>query len=292
MFPLKILFLTAGLVLAVGVASGRDVDSVRLARRKERNTTELNTKLNLTQTQFNNWAAGGDNTFSALASVYVKHRHQRKKLGFENRFDAKYGMNYIDERMFKNQDVFQINTVVSWNIARAWSYSADAELRSQFAPGQRSRLDKTRVSNLMAPGYFKVSGGFTYSLAPLTVNISPIGGSATFMFDDELSAMGLNGVPRGERSKWQMGPSVRMIYDRQFLKDAIRIRSEAYSFTNIRTAPTLRWETRCEIQAAKFLSTTLYSFLQYDKTANTPRPDHVQYQYSIAVGLSYTFKNK
>ncbi len=122
--------------------------------------------------------------------------------------------------------------------------------------------------------------------------MSPVGGSATFMLDRELSAKGLNGVPAGRKSKWQMGPSVRVIYEKGFAKNVIKVRSEAYSFSNIKTAPTFRWETRCDIQATKFLTTTLYSFMLYDKTANTPRPDQLQYQYSIAVGLSYTFKNK
>lgn len=264
----------------------------KLARRKERNTTELNAKLSVQQTQFENWASGGENTFSALSSFFFRHQHKRARFGQESRVDAKYGMNYIEHKMFKNQDVFQLNSLTTWSINKAWSYSFDAELRSQFSVGYKSRTDRTRMSNLMAPGYFKVSGGFVYKLSPWTINMSPVGGSATFMWDEQLSARGLNGVPKGDRSKWQMGPSLRIIYEKAFAQNKIKVRSEAYSFSNLKTAPTARWETKCDIQATKFISTTLYSFLVYDKAANTPRRDHIQYQYSIAVGLSYTFKNK
>ena len=264
----------------------------RLALRKDRNTTEFTGRLSATQTQFDNWAAGGENTFSALSAIFFKHRYQRERFGLEGRVDAQYGMNYIGGHAFKNQDVFQLNALVTWKASKYWSWSSDAELRSQFAKGYRSRTDKTMISNFMAPGTFKLAVGIVYQHSPWTINISPVGGSATFMWDPELSEQGLNGVPKGNRSKWQVGPSLRVIYEKSFAKDAIKIRSEAYSFTNIRTAPTMRWETRCDIRATKYLTTTLYNFMQYDKSANTPRPDQLQYQYSIAVGLSYTWKNK
>ncbi len=264
----------------------------RLALRKKRNTTQLTVNLSATQTQFDNWAAGGENTFSALSGLLFSHAYKRERFGSEFRVDAKYGMNYIDRKAFKNQDVFQVNSLLTWNAVRYWSWSTDTELRSQFAKGYRSRTDKTLISNFMAPGTFKIAVGVVYKRSPWTINISPVGGSATFVWDSGLSKQGLAGVPPGQRSKWQVGPSLRVIYEKMFAKNVIKLRSEAYTFTNIRTAPTVRWETRCDIQATKYLSTTLYSFLQYDKAANTPRRDHIQHQYSIAVGLSYTFKNK
>ncbi len=264
----------------------------RRALRKERNTTEFTARLSMTQTQFDNWAAGGENTFSGLSALFFRHQYQRDRFGLEGRVDAQYGVNYIGGRAFKNQDVFQLNTLATWKAAKFWSWSADGELRSQFAEGYKSRTDKTMISNFMAPGTLKVAVGIVYQNAPWTINISPVGGSATFMWERSLSEQGLNGVPAGHRSKWQMGPSLRIIYEKSLAKDAIKVRSEAYSFTNIRTAPTMRWETRIDIRATKYLTTTLYNFMQYDKAANTPRPDHLQDQYSIAVGLSYTWKNK
>jgi hypothetical protein len=264
----------------------------KLAIRKDRNTTEFTGRLSATQTQFDNWSAGGENTFSALSALFFRHQYKRGGFGFEGRADAQYGMNYIGRQSFKNQDFFQLNTLTTWKAAKFWSWSADGELRSQFAKGYKSRTDKTLISNFMAPGALKLAVGIVYQNSPWTINVSPVGGSATFMWDPELSARGLGGVPKGNRSKWQVGPSLRIIYEQAFARDAIKIRSEAYSFTNIRTAPTFRWETRCDIKATKYLTTTLYNFMQYDKAANTPIPDHLQHQYSIAVGLSYTWKNK
>lgn len=274
------------------VYSPARVKAIRRAIRKERNLVEFTANLSATQTQFDNWASGGENTFSALSGILFRHQYKYKSFGLESRVDAKYGVNYIERKSFKNQDVFQINSLATWTAEGAWSWATDMELRSQFARGMRSRTDKTMISNFMAPGFFKVAAGIVYKKAPWTINISPIGGSATFVLDEELSARGINGVDKGAKSKWMMGPSLRIIFEKGWVKDAIHIRSEAYSFTNIKTAPTARWETRIDLRATKYLSTTLYSLMQYDKTANTPRRDHIQHQYSIAVGLTYKFRNK
>lgn len=279
------------LILLLLVATGATAQTTDSTKMKHVET-EFTTSLNLSQTQFDNWAAGGDNAFTTLGTLFYRYHYTRGRFGLESRFDAKYGMNYIDKEMFKNQDVFQINELMTWEAVKHWSWSVDAELRSQFTEGERSRTDRTRVSNFMSPGTLKIGVGWVYRNEPWVINISPVGGSATFMLDEALVPLGLNGVPAGHKSKWQVGPSVRVIYDKAFAKETIRVRSEFYSFTNIKTAPTVRWDTKVDIKATKYLSTTLYWFMAYDKYANTQRRDHIQNQYSIAVGLSYTLKHK
>lgn len=263
----------------------------RRKMRKERNTIEFNSTLQLSQTQFENWSTGGDNTFSTRATVLFRHQHKRKKLGIDYKFEARYGINHIDKKTFKNEDQFKVNFSMTWDIANNWSYSGVTNLRSQFTNGRRSRTDKTIVNKFMAPGFFDVSVGFTYKKSPWNIVISPIGGSATFVLDEELSEKGMNGVPKGERQKWQVGPSVKINFDKTFAK-IIRVRSEAYAFTNIKTAPNVRWETTVDIKPTKFLTTTLYSNLVYDKAANTVKKDHIQYKYSLSIGLAYNFKSK
>lgn len=260
--------------------------------RKERNNVEFTGKMELSQTQFDNWSAGGENTFSGRATIFFRHQHQRKKLGIDYKFEARYGMNRIEKKTFKNEDEFKANFTTSWSIHKNWSYAGTANIRSQFTDSRRSRIDNTKISTFMAPGFFDVAVGFTYRKAPFNIVISPVGGSAVFVLDDELAEKGMSGVPKGCNSKWQVGPSVKINFDKTFAKNVVRIRSEAYSFTNIRTAPLARWETTIEIRAAKCLTTTLYSNLNYSKEAKTVKPDHIQHKYSIGVGLAYTIKNK
>lgn len=262
--------------------------------RKERNTVELNASLQASQTQFENWAAGGDNTFSGRSTIFFRHEYKRDRLKVEYRLEARYGINVIGDKPFKNEDEFKINFMTSWQIRHNWSYAGSVNLRSQFTKGYKSRDDKTMKSTFMSPGFLDITLGFNYKKpdSPFSITISPLTGSITTMINDQLSAQGLNGVEKGRSSKGQMGPSIRVDFDKQFFKDVFRFRSYLHSFTNIKTSPTVRWENTFEVRATKFLTMTVYALCYYDKLANTPKPQSVQYNYSFSIGLGYKFKNK
>lgn len=267
-------------------------DHERRVLRKQRNTTEFNSTLQLSQTQFENWAPGGDNTFSGRTTIFFKHVHQRKKFSMETRFEARYGLNYIEGKRFKNEDEFKLNLRSGWKMHRNWSYTANMGLRSQFSTGYKSRTNSARTSTFMAPGFFDLSVGFRYDKKPFVFIVSPIGGSAVFVLDRELREMGINRVPKGKSSKWHMGPSIKAELDMEFAKKVFRLRSYLDAFSNLDETLTMRWETTLDIRATKFLTTTIYALTYFDKEAETPKRGRMQYKYSFSVGLSYTFRNK
>lgn len=262
--------------------------------RKERNFIEFAPSLQISQTQFDNWASGGDNTFSGRSTVFFRHEYKREKLTVDYRFEARYGINLIDSKVFKNEDEFKIRFFTSWNIKHNWSYAAEANLRSQFSKGYKSRNDETLISNFMAPGFVDVSVGFKYRRkdSPFGLTLSPIAGSMTTVLYEPLSEMGINGVEKGKKSKQTLGPSIRAEFDKQFCKNIFRYRAMIYSFTDLKTTPTVRWDNTFEIRATKFLTTTFTGTAFYDKYANTPNARKLQLNYSIAVGLSYKLTNK
>lgn len=130
--------------------------------RKERNTITCTVGLSLNQTGFDNWAPGGNNTFDATASLLYTHVYTRDKLNMTYSFDSKYGMNVISGTTFKNLDYFIFNLNTGWAISKNWSYSASANLRSQWSKGYKSVTEKILVSNFMSPGTLTLGVGFTY----------------------------------------------------------------------------------------------------------------------------------
>lgn len=265
---------------------------IKRKKRKERNYIELTTRMGLSQTQFENWSSGGDNTLNVRAQIDFKHAFKVNKFSTETNINTRYGLNYIEKKKFKNEDEFKINLATRWQMHKNWSYSANGTLRSQFMDGYKNKDDKIKRSTFMAPGYLDLSVGITYKKKPLTVLVSPVGGSARFVLDKEMSDLGWHGVEKGKRTKWQAGPSMKINFDDNYWKNVLRIRSEMYSFTNIKTNPNFRWETTIDIKATKFLSTTIYGQLRYDELSKAEKPKSMQYRYSISVNLSYTFKNK
>lgn len=260
--------------------------------RKSRHSTELNAKLQVSQTQFKNWASGGDNTFNGISELYFKHSHRREKLTYDVSFEGRYGMNFIERVRFKNVDEFKIILNSSWDINKWWSYAASSTLRSQFTTGYKSRDDHTRSSTLMAPGFLELSIGFKYENKPFSVLISPVGGNAVFVLDERLRENGMNGVEPGDRAKWEVGPSLRFNLDYEFYKEIFWLRSELYTFTNMKKAPTMRWETNLDIRATKFLSTTFKAVVNYDRESAAEKPKSLQFNSIVSVGLSYTLRSK
>ncbi|MBR5830686.1 MAG: DUF3078 domain-containing protein [Tidjanibacter sp.] len=258
--------------------------------RKERNLFEIEGSFQTSALQFDNWTAGGDNTFSGLATLFVHHRYKQSKFAHDLTVNARYGINYIDNMAFKNVDELKISEVMSWDIQGSWSYSATLNFRTQFGDGYESRTDQTLISAVLSPGYMDVSVGFTYapSGAPFKVTLSPIAGNMITMLDDRLYQQGLNGVPAGERVYSSIGPSINASFDKKFWKERVRYRSTLYLFTDIVTPPTARWDNWLDVNLSKYLSVKLYGVIYYLESAS-PR---AQYQYSATLGLTYKFRNK
>ncbi len=263
--------------------------------RKERNNVEFKATLQTQLQQFENWTSSGNNTFSAISTLSFRHRYKREKLNIDYSASARYGMNVIDDAPFKNVDEWKLNFQVGWTMHNNWSYSASANLRSQFTTGYKARDDDSKVSAFMAPGYFEVAGGFTFSskTSPFKITLSPISGNLITVLDREVSELGKYGVPQGNRMEGKIGPSVEIKCDLKFGRDVggkkmFQYSGVLYSFTNIKTDPTVRWENTFDIFLTKYLTTTVYGQAYYLKEASTS----LQYQYMFTIGLAYTFNNQ
>ncbi len=277
-------------------------DAMRQAERRrlrrERNTFVLEAGLQATQVQFSNWADGGDNNFNGLATLDLQHVYKKERLTLTTQFDARYGLNIIDTTTFKNQDRFNVNFQAAWSIGRDWSLSGMANLRSQFTKGYKSRKEAgVLVSDFMSPGVLDLSVGLTWKPAesPWKITLSPVTGSMLFVMNEELSQQGINGIDPGEHFKPMIGPSVMIDFDKKFAKDAIRYRTNAYSFWNFHLDPVARWENWLTFQATKWLGTSIYWNMIYDREASVPRADrgkYLQINYSIGLGLTFRYSNK
>ena len=258
--------------------------------RKERNLFEMEGTFQTSALQFENWTAGGDNTFSGLATLYTHHRYKHSKFTHDLTVNARYGINFIDNVAFKNVDELKLSEVMSWDIQGSWSYSATINFRTQFGDGFESRTNQTLISAVMSPGFLDVSVGFTYAPkgAPFKITISPIAGNMITMLDDRLYLQGLNGVPAGDRVYSSIGPSLNASFDKKFFGNRLRYRSTLYAFTNLTSPPTARWDNWVDVNLSKYLSVKLYGVVYYLQSAS-PK---AQYQYSATLGLSYKFSNK
>lgn len=264
---------------------------------------EANIGLGVKQTSFGNWAKGGDNTFSGRFTFDVRHLYERDKLRLDSKLEGRYGMNVIDKMPFKNEDVLKFDFKADWSISGSWSYSTTISLATQFAEGYKSRTDKTVKSNFMAPGTVDVGLGvdFTGKKFPLSISLYPVTGKLTCVLDKSLQDIGINGVEKGKSSKSQLGSSIKIKYVQSFYNDVFKFTSEFKLFYNYEIPANAQWTPKLEINATKFLSTSLFADFIYDESANTPFAKdenksnfnrYLQFNYIVGLELKYRFNNR
>jgi hypothetical protein len=163
---------------------------------------------------------------------------------------------------------------------------------------------------------------------PIKINIAPVALSAVFVENATIRHNGyIYGLASASKtSKYEGGSSIQIDFDKKFGKrEVLRYRTTFFSFygwitdvgqknkyTNVSeyesqlaqwTAagtddidtkpvlaihPTVRWENTLDIKATKYLTTSLYFQLYYNRAQSYK----VQTQTILSVGLSYTFQNK
>jgi hypothetical protein len=307
----------------------------RLLRKKAwhaANAVDYKVSLTGMVTQFNkSWTTNNQNSISGELAAYYYHTYSHARFISTFKFDGMYGMNFIDDSWFKNQDYLKLYYLLSWKVRergalRNWAYSIESSFSSQFAEGYKSRTERNLWSNFMAPGTFTAGVGFTYTSPnrrlPFIVTLNPISGKALFVLDDRLTddrrkQLGIT-TPRlkdgrPNRSKFEGGSSLNVDFNRTF-----EFRGRGGRTTSLQYKTTLQsfygWITQQgrtapiddntpplpEIMPTvrwdnSFVFNPLrYLALEFRTTTIYDRSqvDKVQMQYYLRVGLSYRYKNR
>jgi hypothetical protein len=140
------------------------------------------------QANFNNWLAGGENSFSGNLGVDYKIDYKKDDFTWENRILASYGVLQTQNASFekKTDDQFEINSILAKKTKSYWYYSFLINFRTQFTQGYVYSKDangaeiREEYTNFMSPGYlvfgpglyWKKNDNFKINLAPLTAKLT------------------------------------------------------------------------------------------------------------------------
>jgi hypothetical protein len=147
------------------------------------------------QANFNNWVAGGENSFSGNLGLDYKIDYKKDDYTWENRILASYGLLQTQNSNFekKTDDQIEINSIVAKKTKGYWYYSFLANFRTQFTKGYLYTKDangaeiRTENTNFMSPGYllfgpgmyWKKNDNFKLNFAPLTSKLTFVDNSYT-----------------------------------------------------------------------------------------------------------------
>ncbi len=261
--------------------------------------------LNMTQSSYSNWSAGGQNSVAGVASGGLVLDYAKNKWQWNTTLDLAYGLMVQDESgRSKTDDKIEFASKLGHKATKYWYYTFLAQFKTQFDKGyskypvaDEDKWDYT--SRFMAPGYLTLSLGMDYNPnADFSLFISPITLRATYVQDKRLSDAGSYGLDPGKKSLVQYGGFLKATYQKKMAEDRILFKTKLELFTDWGNKPQnvdVNWEMNIDFKVTKWLSTRLYTQMIYDDDVRIPDADGVlqgpnlQFKEVLGIGLSYIF---
>ena len=258
--------------------------------------------INLSQSSFSNWAAGGDNNLGL--SVFYKpfFNYKKGKVKWENSMDFRYGKNKVGSDPWrKSDDKLELTSNFGINAGKNWYYSLQGNFKTQFDKGYENTEDDQYISKFMAPGYVTLALGMAYKPNDkISVFLSPITSRTTFVTDDILSARGDYGVTPGEKSFTQMGPSAEITFKDEVAENVlIDTRANALYDYGKEAKFVFNWDFILGLKVNKFLTTTLTTGMIYDENVLfdvkddtgtvVDREKRLQFKQLLAIGITFSY---
>jgi hypothetical protein len=282
--------------------------------------------INAGQTSLSNWQGGGqDNvvlgTMFNLEAVYTRD-------AFENwttKIDLQYGLNKAgaSKTFKKNADqIFVLTKYSTRSFSKKWFYSAQADYRTQFAPGYNYAGDSisgSAVSDFNSPGYIQLALGLDYRPKEyLSITFAPVSGKVTMVNRQYLADAGTYGTEKavydengnllqhGKKVRYEFGGRVIV----KFKKDIMtNVNWDSYLdlFTNYLVNPgnvDVVFNNTLAFKINKFLTATVQSQILYDDDVIVRRDwdkdgkyitpgdiygPRVQALTTLALGIGYKF---
>ncbi|NOY51057.1 MAG: DUF3078 domain-containing protein [Chlorobi bacterium] len=236
------------------------------------------------QIAFLNWASGGESSLSSKISTEYDLQYKKDRFTFDHNGKIAFGLvGYIDKRVEKTDDLFDLLWAVSHKTGKNWHITGLLTFKSQFANGYKYPDDSTKISTFLAPGYINISVGLNFKPEEeFHVYMSPLAGKLTMVLDQNLANSGAYGVKKavadssgnilvpGENLLSELGVKLLTSYKKKVMKN-IDLRSTLSLYNNYtdyvksnRWNIDVDWDTRIVFTINKLFSSVLYFHLKYD----------------------------
>jgi len=268
------------------------------------------------QASFTNWAAGGQNSIGLASQAPLHANYKNGKFSWLNDVELGYGFQQIDgQPMQKTTDQLEATSSVGYRAFDHMSVSFLTNFQSQFQPGYTNTADTQKISDFMAPAYWILAAGLTYSPnKALMVFVSPITARFTFVEDQTLADEGDFGVTpavydtaghkikNGKRELTEVGAYIKANYSKEIVKN-ITLTTNVELFSNYLKDPqniVVNWTTFIQFKVNKLFSATINTQLIYDNNTLIPiyqdingvntivgKGPRTQFKDVLGIGLAY-----
>ena len=185
-----------------------------------------NFSLLLNQSSFNNWIAGGEDSFSGTLGINYDLNYKKDDVTWDNTILASYGLLQTKNADFekKTDDRFEINSIVGKKAFGQWYYSYFLNFRTQFTTGYIYGQDangkeiRTENTKFLSPGYLTTGPGLYWTKdSNLKINFAPL--TSKFTFVDSAYTSGIDyvdgnyfGVDANKSMRYELGFYASLYY--------------------------------------------------------------------------------
>ena len=194
--------------------------------------------LNASQTALSNWQGGGQDNVALNAifnyqAIYTKGKHQ-----WLNKLDAQYGVIKPGDVKKFRKNIDQLFALSKYNVdafGKYWFYVAQADYRTQFAPGYNyvgDSISGRATSDFNSPGYIQLAIGLDFKPTNyFSATFAPIAGKITMVNRQYLADDGAYGVEaavrdtagnittKGKRTRFEFGGRVILRFKKDIFKN-------------------------------------------------------------------------
>ena len=178
-------------------------------------TKKGNFSLLFNQSNFNNWAAGGENNLSGNLGINYDFNYKKKDVTWDNKIIASYGLVKTKNSPFekKTDDRLELNSLLGKKAKGLWYYSAILNFKTQIAKGYIYGKDtngaetRTETTNLLSPGYLTFGPGMLWKKSNnLKLNLAPATSKITIVNPDfTVPNNAYFGVEEGKNLRYELG---------------------------------------------------------------------------------------
>lgn len=265
---------------------------IAFATENEKNETgwkrEMVGSFNGSQTNFDNWAKGGENSWSWQINLNSKFVYNSEKYKWDNSGLVNYGKTEVGGKESKKaSDELKVSSVFIYKIGLKIDPYVSITGQTQLAKGYKyADTLKTAVSDFMDPAYLVESLGMALDLMDnLTIRL---GASIKETFTNNYPVPYADNpkTTKIENLKIEYGIDSVIDFSTKFAEN-ILLTSKVELFSNIHSIEEIdvNWDTMLNAKISKYISANFNIKLFYDNNISAKR----QIKNTLMFGISYSF---
>lgn len=244
--------------------------------------------LNVTQTNFDNWSGGGENSFSWQLNVNGKFVQKKEHTTWKTTGKLVYGaISQGDAETRKSVDEIKVESVLTYELGSKINPFAAVTGETQFAAGyDYSTSPSVQTSAFMDPGYFRESLGAGYDIRE---GLSTRLGLSFKQTVTKTFAMAIVDDPETvaiEKIKSEFGfESVSDLSVALSETSIFTSKLELFSGLKSFNDTDVNWDNTVDVKVTELININLNLKLVYDTDISAKR----QLKQTMALGFNYTF---